>query len=52
MFDRKTDQDMVPEQENEVEEGAQDGQYERHAHASDAPSSSIWSSSHGKYFLE
>ena len=28
-----------------MEEGAQDGQHERHAHAPDAPSPSIWSSS-------
>ena len=51
MFDRETDQDLVPEQEDEVEKGTQDGQHECHAHASDAPSPSVWSPSHGKYFL-
>ena len=47
MFDGATDQDLVPEQEDEVEEGAQDGQYERYAHASNAPRPSVWSSPHG-----
>ena len=50
VFDGAADQDLVPEPEDEVEEGAQDGEYERHAHASNAPSSSLRTSSHGKYF--
>ena len=49
VFDGAADQDLVPEPEDEVEEGAQDGEYERHAHASNAPSSSLRTSSHGKY---
>ena len=35
--DGAADQDLVPEPEDEVEEGAQDGLDERHAHAPDAP---------------
>ena len=35
--DGAADQDLVPEPADEVEEGAQDGLDERHAHAPDAP---------------
>ena len=48
MSDRATDQDLVPEQTDEMEKGTQDGEHERHANASDAPSPGIWPSSHGK----
>ena len=45
MSHRTTDKNLVPEQADEVEEGAQDGQHERHAHASDAPGPGVWSPS-------
>ena len=32
-----------------MEEGAQDGQYERHADAPDAPRPCLWPSPHGNY---
>ena len=41
LSDWATDQDLVPEPADEVEEGAQDGEYERHAHAPDAPGPGI-----------
>ena len=41
MSDGATDQDLVPESEDEVEEGAQNGLYECHANASNASSSGI-----------
>ena len=34
-----------------MEKGTQDGQYERHANASNASSSSIWPPSYGKFFV-
>ena len=49
VFDGAADQDLVPEPEDEVEEGAQDGQYERHADAPDAPRPCLWPSPHGNY---
>ena len=49
--DWETDQDLVPEPEDEVEEGAQDGQHERHADAPDAPRPCLRSPSHGNYHL-
>ena len=51
MFDRETDKDLVSKSEDEMEKGTQDGQYERHANASNAPSSSIWPPSYGKFFV-
>ena len=48
VFDRETDKDLVSKSEDEMEKGTQDGQYERHANASNAPRSSIWSPSYGK----
>jgi len=36
---------MVPEPADEMEEGAQDGKHERHAHAPDAPGPGVWSPS-------
>ena len=41
MSDGATDQDLVPESEDEVEEGAQNGLDECHANASNASSSGI-----------
>jgi len=35
-----------------MEKGTQDGQYERHANASNASSSSIWPPSYGRSLLE
>ena len=42
LLDRAADQDLVPKPSDEVEEGAQDGEHERHAHAPDAPRPRLW----------
>ena len=41
VLDRETDKDLVPEQEDEVEKGAQDGLHELNANAPDASCSSL-----------